>query len=380
MAAYRSRQIRHKYREASELYKQKKYDEALCILTELSEARPESQDLHYSRALCLESLSRTEDALDVCRHLATAFSDPRAEELQRKLESSLTPAAAGPEEKPKAISRTRVAAIALVALLLLSSVVGVTAKVLLKSGDENVHSPLAQPASDIEEEVVIASSEQPQETEKEASVDNEIIDAAETIPASEPDISITNTYPNYPEALDEAITVEAEGQPLFQVLSMISSLARVSFSVAPDSDLSRISITIKLKDLPLRDTLEAIGNSYGITFSFRDNDIRVSLSDTPHLLLQDTNKTRTYGEALSLPASLKFDSEPLRQVLSFVSDYSNINFACHSSVTDSTRTSINVSEISMGDTLQALAESSGTRFIYLENYILVVADLKLGSS
>lgn len=72
------------YEQASRLFRQHEYGEALEVLDEVGTQT--NAELVYARARCLSKLGRFDEALESCRELEENYGDPRAAELIRKIE------------------------------------------------------------------------------------------------------------------------------------------------------------------------------------------------------------------------------------------------------------------------------------------------------
>lgn len=85
-----------KFKQADTLYREGQYQQALHLLGELNEAYPNTKNVLYPAALCLEKLGRGDEALPLCEALIEKFQDPRARELKEKIQQ----ATAQPAENP----------------------------------------------------------------------------------------------------------------------------------------------------------------------------------------------------------------------------------------------------------------------------------------
>ena len=77
---------RTQFQEASRLFAEKKYAEALQILDALSASNPRNKDFLYPRALCLRHLGRTTEASTLCQELVEQHGDERASKILKELE------------------------------------------------------------------------------------------------------------------------------------------------------------------------------------------------------------------------------------------------------------------------------------------------------
>lgn len=82
-------EARKKFELADELYRDKRYTEALTVLDKLEAAFPNAKNVMYPRALCLAKLGRPKEAHEVCMKLKALYNDPRADKLMHKLSESI---------------------------------------------------------------------------------------------------------------------------------------------------------------------------------------------------------------------------------------------------------------------------------------------------
>ncbi len=80
-----SNDSRRAFKQAEELFASGQYGDALELLTNLDRQYPNTKNLLYPKALCLEKLGRHSDAHDIARRLSTEFEDPRAKALLTRL-------------------------------------------------------------------------------------------------------------------------------------------------------------------------------------------------------------------------------------------------------------------------------------------------------
>lgn len=74
-----------RFREADRLFRVERYAEALYILDELDRVYPNTKNVMYPRACCLEKLGRTDEADVLCDALIAQYNLPRAVELKRQI-------------------------------------------------------------------------------------------------------------------------------------------------------------------------------------------------------------------------------------------------------------------------------------------------------
>jgi outer membrane lipoprotein-sorting protein len=77
-----------KFKQADTLFKQGQFGAALALLDELDTAFPNTKNILYPKALCLEKLGRLDEAEAVCDVLARQFEDPRAQTLKARIQAS----------------------------------------------------------------------------------------------------------------------------------------------------------------------------------------------------------------------------------------------------------------------------------------------------
>jgi len=84
-----------KFKQGDTLFKQGQFGAALALLDELDTAFPNTKNILYPKALCLEKLRRLDEAEAVCDALAWQFEDPRAQALKAQIQASRAAAAGG---------------------------------------------------------------------------------------------------------------------------------------------------------------------------------------------------------------------------------------------------------------------------------------------
>ena len=82
---------KEKFKRADTLFRNGEYLQALHLLSGLNQAFPNTKNVMYPAALCLEKLGRYEDALSLCDQLIAQFQDPRAQELKERITHLATP-------------------------------------------------------------------------------------------------------------------------------------------------------------------------------------------------------------------------------------------------------------------------------------------------
>lgn len=79
------RESREKFKRADALFRSGEYQQALHILSGLNQAYPNTKNVLYPTAMCLERLGRPADALPICDQLIAQFQDPRAQALKDRI-------------------------------------------------------------------------------------------------------------------------------------------------------------------------------------------------------------------------------------------------------------------------------------------------------
>ncbi len=78
-----------KFHQADSLFKAGRYNEALAILDQLNRAFPNTKNILYPAALCLEKLGRSRDAINLCDQLISGHQDTRAQNIKNRLAASM---------------------------------------------------------------------------------------------------------------------------------------------------------------------------------------------------------------------------------------------------------------------------------------------------
>ncbi len=76
------------FKQADELYCAGRYQEAMEVLSDLNRRYPNTKNILYPLALCLEKLQRTDEAVLICDQLTALFQDPRAAQLKERISAS----------------------------------------------------------------------------------------------------------------------------------------------------------------------------------------------------------------------------------------------------------------------------------------------------
>jgi hypothetical protein len=88
-----ARESKERFKRADTLFRDGEYQQALHILSGLNQIYPNTKNVLYPTALCLEKLGRGGDALPICEQLIQQFNDPRAIALKERISQM-------PEPKP----------------------------------------------------------------------------------------------------------------------------------------------------------------------------------------------------------------------------------------------------------------------------------------
>lgn len=80
---------RQDFEEADRLFRSGQYAHALVHLERLNACYPNTKNVLFPMAMCMERLGRPEEALPICSTLIQQFRDPRAQEMQLRLRPSL---------------------------------------------------------------------------------------------------------------------------------------------------------------------------------------------------------------------------------------------------------------------------------------------------
>jgi tetratricopeptide (TPR) repeat protein len=92
-----SQESKQKFDQASALFKAGRHAEALQLLNALNQAHPNSKEILFPAALCLEQLGQTEQALNLCEQLLTQHGDNRAQQIKDRLAPPTIPGMEGLE-------------------------------------------------------------------------------------------------------------------------------------------------------------------------------------------------------------------------------------------------------------------------------------------
>ena len=78
-------EIRLNYQEASQLVQVGRFDEALEILKEIDEIKPNTENILYLMAVCQAKAGRKDEALELCERLIQDFDHDNAKVLIKTL-------------------------------------------------------------------------------------------------------------------------------------------------------------------------------------------------------------------------------------------------------------------------------------------------------
>lgn len=100
-------EIDRKYEAACHYYKLGQYEDALSILDNINPEFPDNPSLIYAKALCLGSLKRYEEAVELCNRLIKEFHDVRGVELGARIAARIADTSDDvPDEPPAPVFRT----------------------------------------------------------------------------------------------------------------------------------------------------------------------------------------------------------------------------------------------------------------------------------
>lgn len=84
-------EVRLNYQQASQLVQVGRFDEALEILVEIDEVKPNTETIMYLMALCHARTGQKEKALELCEKLINEFDNERAQQLKEHLTVPASP-------------------------------------------------------------------------------------------------------------------------------------------------------------------------------------------------------------------------------------------------------------------------------------------------
>ncbi|MHC4915633.1 MAG: STN domain-containing protein, partial [Planctomycetota bacterium] len=121
-------------------------------------------------------------------------------------------------------------------------------------------------------------------------------------------------------ALARKVSVEFEATPLAEVLVFIRTVGRVGLIVAPEvRDTDRQTVTLTLKEAPLRDVLDRVLGPAGLEWKAHQGSVRVS----PAAAAKPAGEGK--GAAGAERECVEFVQTPASQVVSFVADRTGVN-------------------------------------------------------
>ncbi|NLN92591.1 MAG: tetratricopeptide repeat protein [Candidatus Hydrogenedens sp.] len=85
---------KQRFQQANQLFGERRYEEALTMLQELNREFPNTENIMYAAALCLEKMGSIEEAKLLCHSMLRLFESQKAQELLNQLE--MAPRVAGP--------------------------------------------------------------------------------------------------------------------------------------------------------------------------------------------------------------------------------------------------------------------------------------------
>ncbi len=98
-------EIRLNYQEASQLVQVGRFDEALEILKEIDEIKPNTENILYLMAVCQAKAGRKDEALELCERLIQDFDHDNAKVLIKTLRVQVSPL--GREKKKREPARKK---------------------------------------------------------------------------------------------------------------------------------------------------------------------------------------------------------------------------------------------------------------------------------
>ena len=81
-------QAQSQFQKADDFYRQKRYEEALNVLTRLDAAFPDKRNIMLPRARCLRHVKRPQEAMAICDRLIELYGDERAAKLKTAIASA----------------------------------------------------------------------------------------------------------------------------------------------------------------------------------------------------------------------------------------------------------------------------------------------------
>ncbi len=86
-----ARESKERFKRADTLFRDGEYQQALHILSGLNQVYPNTKNVLYPTAMCLERLGRGPEALPICEQLIQQFNDPRAMALKDRISQMPAP-------------------------------------------------------------------------------------------------------------------------------------------------------------------------------------------------------------------------------------------------------------------------------------------------
>lgn len=175
-------------------------------------------------------------------------------------------------------------------------------------------------------------------------------------PAADPDLALRKQLGTL------KLTLDFESAPLSDVLSFLREVSGCNIVLDPAvRETSDELVTLKVRDLPLDKALKLLLSPLELDYLVEDGIIYILTEKG-----MDAHRTRRLNEKLSsLVVTLDFQATPLSEVLSFLSEFSEISFIFDASVMDAARerqVTLQIRNASMRDTLTALMRTVGCRF------------------
>lgn len=99
-----NRELRITYKEAIQLIRVGRYEEALSLLKDIDNTRPNVKNVLYPIAVCCERLGLLEEGIEVCDKLIFSYDHAIAREIKKRLEIKLSSIPiAGEAERPSTV-------------------------------------------------------------------------------------------------------------------------------------------------------------------------------------------------------------------------------------------------------------------------------------
>ena len=97
-------EVRLNYQQATQLAQVGRFDDALEILAELNEVKPNTEGILYLMAACHAKTGNKEEALKLCDRLIEEFDHEHAKQMKNRLTAKPTPLGSKQRKRPKKIA------------------------------------------------------------------------------------------------------------------------------------------------------------------------------------------------------------------------------------------------------------------------------------